>query len=178
MMKILIPYASAHGSTAEVAQFMGTELTRQGFSVTVSSIQLLNDVAGYDAFLLGSAVHSGVWLPEMVHFVREYRTQMATKPVYLWVMCIRVLEPGGHEHVLEHYFPKHVVEQLPIYGVRAFAGKIDQASLDWSESWTMALRYDGMRTAKSYSGDFRDWDDIRSWTQKVGSELQSLSTRR
>ena len=71
-----------------------------------------------------------------------------------------------------------MIERLPVYGVRAFAGKIDQVLLDWSESWTLALRYDGIQAASNYAGDYRDWDDIRAWAIQVGQELKGLTVHR
>lgn len=53
---VLVAYATADGSTAEIAQRIGHELTRRGTLVEVQSVADLPDPAPSDAVVPGSAI--------------------------------------------------------------------------------------------------------------------------
>ena len=78
-MKVLVGYATVHGSTVEVAQRIGDVLTQQGLDVTVADVKTLTHVDGYDAFVLGTAIHAGTWLPELKGFFRAFESQLIGK---------------------------------------------------------------------------------------------------
>lgn len=103
MMKVLIAYATAHGSSSDIARAIGDVLKAHGEQVTVEDVRNITHVDGYDAYIFGSAIHSGTWLPEMKGFLHAYQPQLAGKPVYFWMSCIRVMEQDGMEHVSEFY---------------------------------------------------------------------------
>src|SRR4051794_15073875 len=102
-MNVLIAYASAHGSTAAVGQEISRIFEERGLSITVANIKAVRSVRDYDVLVLGSAIHSGAWLPEMTAFFRAFQEDLTAKPIYLWVSCIRALEQSGEEHVLKYY---------------------------------------------------------------------------
>jgi menaquinone-dependent protoporphyrinogen oxidase len=173
-MKVLLGYASAHGSTAEVAQFIGKTLQEKGLTVTVASVESVVSVEGYQAFILGTAIHSGTWLPAMTAFIGQFQAQLIGKPIYMWVSCIRVLEQFGEEHVMEYYMAHDLLHPLMMNDVAVFAGKLDLNATDWNERWTLAARYDGSTWPSSFDGDFRDWDKIRAWAEKTAAGLLAI----
>ena len=62
---VLITYASAYGSTIDVAAAIGKTLGAQGLPVRVAPIAenpSIDGEPGCRAVLIGSAVHSGRWL--------------------------------------------------------------------------------------------------------------------
>lgn len=171
-MKVLVAYATVHGSTAEVAQAIGEELKAQGLQVTVEDVNQMQRLNGYDAFVLGTPVHAGTWLPELKEFFKKNIKHILGKPVYVWVTCIRVMERFGREHVMEFYMVPEILDKLDVRDKTAFAGKLDLQNTDWNERWTLAARYDGESWPINFDGDFRDWDAIRTWAHKVAQELQ------
>ena len=52
-MRALIVYASAHGSTAEVARFMAEIWRKRGIETDVAAVGTAPSLAGYDAYALG-----------------------------------------------------------------------------------------------------------------------------
>lgn len=171
-MKVLVGYATVHGSTADIAQAIGEELTAQGLQVTVENVTRVQRLNGYDAFVLGTPIHASNWLLEMKEFVKKNIKQMLGKPVYFWVACIRVIERFGLEHVMEFYMAPEILDKLDVRDKTAFAGKLDLQNTDWNERWTLAARYDGESWPINFDGDFRDWEAIRAWAHKVARELQ------
>src|SRR3954447_17805409 len=60
-MKILVAYASEHGATREIAEHIGRALGDAGLDVDVRDADDVNDVAPYDAAVIGSAVYMRPW---------------------------------------------------------------------------------------------------------------------
>ena len=87
-MKVLVAYASGHGSTAEVAQRIGGELKTRGLNTVISPVQDVGSVDGFDAFVLGSAVHAGTWLPEMISFLKNDNDFFGVKGIYSIIIII------------------------------------------------------------------------------------------
>jgi menaquinone-dependent protoporphyrinogen oxidase len=170
-MNILVGYASAHGSTAEIAAFIGKVFEEHQLSVTVANVAAVESVDAYDVFVLGSAIHAGMWLTEFSQFLARFEGILATKPVYMFITCIRVLEAGGYQHAIEHYVNHSVTDKLGVREIHPLAGKLEMSAVDWDERWTLAAQFDGSRTAASYNNDFRNWDAIRTWATHVANKL-------
>ncbi len=166
-MKILVGYASAHGSTGEIAQEMAKVLEEYQYTATVADVTQVTSVDGYDGFVLGSPIHAGMWLTEMSQFLSRFGDQLAVKPIYFFITCIRVLEPQGMEHVIKDYVNHAVLNKLHVRETTAFAGKLTLGDIDWDERWTLAARFDGATPAATYNNDFREWDKIRVWSRHV-----------
>ena len=69
-MTVLVGYASAHGSTREIAERIGARLTELGCTADVVSLDSGVGPEAYSAVVLGSAVHSRRWLPAAEEYVR------------------------------------------------------------------------------------------------------------
>ncbi len=70
---ILILYASFHGSTAQIAEFMGEKLNIQGISSSVKSINEHIDFSLYNGIIMGAPIHRGKWMGEAIDFVNKHR---------------------------------------------------------------------------------------------------------
>ncbi|MDQ3886691.1 MAG: flavodoxin domain-containing protein [Actinomycetota bacterium] len=81
-MTVLVAYASAHGSTRGIAERIATKLGEQGYRVQVRALGQVADTRGYDAVVLGSAVHNQAWLPEATDFVHHNLGPLTERPVY------------------------------------------------------------------------------------------------
>jgi menaquinone-dependent protoporphyrinogen oxidase len=182
-MNILVAYASAHGSTAQVALKIGQILGEKGVNAVVANVKDVRSIHEFDGIVLGSAIHNGTVLKEMNSFIRAFADELPSKHIYLWLNCIRVLEQYGEAHVLDNYLDHELLNPLRILDIAVFAGKLDLASVDWDERWSLAARYDGSTWPSNFDGDYRDWNKIQTWAGKVAAELlllkpvQTQSTR-
>jgi menaquinone-dependent protoporphyrinogen oxidase len=170
-MKVLIAYASKHGSTAEVAHFVAGVLREHNIEVTVNLVDELAIISGYDAYILGSPIYGGMWLSEISRFLEKFKQELAKKPVYMWIMCIRVLETNGREHALKEYVHQPTLHEIGVRDVAVFAGKLNLDVIDWNERWTLAARYDGESLPGTRNDDYRDWNAIRAWAIQVREAL-------
>ena len=80
-MKVLVGYATVHGSTAEVAERIGHVLTQRGHDVTVANVKTLTHLDGFQAFVLGTAIEAGTWLPEFKAFFEKRMSPSFERPV-------------------------------------------------------------------------------------------------
>jgi menaquinone-dependent protoporphyrinogen oxidase len=83
-MRVLVSYASRHGSTREVAEVVGRALRGAGMEVDVCSsgdVDLNEDVG---AVILGSAIYMGSWLREAEDFATRNAAALQALPVWLF----------------------------------------------------------------------------------------------
>lgn len=170
-MNILIGYASAHGSTAEIAQFIGRILSAFDASVTVADVKHMESVDGYDAFVLGSAIEGGMWRQDMLLFMDRFRDVLAAKPTFLFITCIRVLEADGDAHARRYYVHPEYIDQLHIEDIAVFAGRLNIQKIDWNESWLLAAQYDGAVVPGRLNHDYRDWNAVALWALSLARQL-------
>jgi menaquinone-dependent protoporphyrinogen oxidase len=171
-MKILVAYASVHGSTGEVAEFIGRVLRDYNTEVTVSDVSDVQSVDGYDVFVLGSAVHGGLWLHEMSAFTDRFAQQLAQKPSYFWITCIRALEAAGSEHALKYYVDHKALQSFDVRDVVVFSGKLQTDAITRQEQWYLAANYDGKLMPGNIKHDFRDWQAIAAWANGIAKDQQ------
>ena len=78
-MKLLVTYASKYGSTAEIAEVIGKELRKRTHEVEVKKIDDVGNLAGYDGFIIGSAVYAGGWMKSAARFLRSNQELLTGK---------------------------------------------------------------------------------------------------
>jgi menaquinone-dependent protoporphyrinogen oxidase len=177
-MKVVVGYASVHGSTKGVAEEVANRLTGAGIDVTAKPIEELGAIHGYDAVVLGSAVHNMAWLPEAAAYVRAHGTELAARPVWLfsvssvgdttsffgprvgWLMRRMRTEPKEIAGFRLAIRPR---------GHRNFAGAVERSH--WDLRGHLFLKVFG----GSY-GDHRDWRDIDDWADDVARQLLTVET--
>ncbi|MBN2086424.1 MAG: flavodoxin domain-containing protein [Anaerolineales bacterium] len=158
--KVLIAYASKLGSTGEVAQAIGEQLTARGFVADVLRVGDVKDVAPYNSFLLGSAVRMGRWLPEAVGFLEQNAGSFAGKSVFYFSVCMTMREdtPENRSRALPMTNAARAIREPN--AEEFFGGRMDYSKLPFLEQAIL-------RAKKIPEGDFHDWDAIRAWAGKL-----------
>ena len=170
-MNILVGYASAHGSTAEIAERIAHKLRAFDLAVTLADVARVRTLKPYSAFVLGSAIHNSTILPAMSKFVRHFTDDLYTRPVFFFITCIRVLEAEGRRHALENYVPYEVEMGVQPRSIAVFAGRLDLRRANPAERWMLALRYQGEMPPEHFDADHRDWPAIDTWSKAIGAGL-------
>ena len=83
-MKVLVVFASKHGSTKGIADFIGEKLRQSGADVDVLEVNQVRDLRSYDAFVIGSALYFGHWMKDAKRFVSRNRAILSSRPVWLF----------------------------------------------------------------------------------------------
>lgn len=158
--RLLVTYATRAGSTVRVAEAIAIVLRKRGFLVDITPIKENPGVKGYQAVLIGSAIRRGSWLPEAINFVKINKE--ALRRVRVALFTVHMLNRGDDEQSRlnrEAYLDALRPLVLPVDHV-FFPGKIDPARLSLIERLIV-------RSVKSPVGDFRDWDKIGGWADKL-----------
>ncbi|MFD8307069.1 flavodoxin domain-containing protein [Streptomyces sp. NPDC059690] len=166
-MTVLVGYATAHGSTREIAHRIGSRMRTAGVEVDVRALDAVDEVGGYDAFVVGSAVHDQKWLDEARNFVRRDIAAPGSRPVWLFSVGM----PGALRGPWKRLMYKEVLaieEDLAApfsaRGHRLFSGVIRPGHL--SRRGRLMFRLMGCRY-----GDHRDWGEIDGWAQEIAGTL-------
>ena len=185
-MTALVAYASKYGATRGIAERIGATLQRMGTDVKVAPAVPAEDISDYEAYVIGSAVYSGSWLPDAAEFERAHSAVLAARPVWLFSsgpLGADVKEPEeqekgedeafgqikifGVKRVIHWPLPKEVVEFRGLIRPRdheMFFGALDHKNLSFAERLAM-------KAVGGMEGDFRDWDSIDAWAETVAREL-------
>jgi len=159
--RLLVAYATAAGSTIGVAEAIGKTLATSGHGVDVKPFKNNPSLEGYQAVILGSAVHGGRWLPEATEFIQDHQAELTRVPVA--VFCVHIMNLGTDEKSskkrLAYLDP--VRSLLPIVDEAYFAGKgIDPDTSSRFERFMASLM-------QIPPGDKRDWDKINTWAGNI-----------
>ena len=175
-MKVLVAYASKHGSTKGIADFIGEKIRERGLQVDVLEVEQVKNVGDYDAFVIGSAVYMFHWMKEVAKFVSRNKSILSTRPVWLFssgptgtnqkdAKGRDLLDPNvsGPKELEE------LREKLRFRDHRIFFGTFDPKDLDFFSR--QFFKSASIREATPI-GDFRDWKEIEAWSNQIASSLQ------
>lgn len=162
-MKILVAHASRMGSTAEIAQRIADQLREAGHEVDVSPCSDAPNADRYAAVIIGSALYIGRWERSALAYLTAQTAHLAGRPTWLFQSgpCGEVLdkEPTKTPRAV-----LRLTQRMNLPPPVTFGGRLDPL-----RAKTRLARW----MAKSaYAGDYRDWDQVRSWTEKILVQLQ------
>jgi menaquinone-dependent protoporphyrinogen oxidase len=170
-MRVLLVYASHYGATKGIAERIGETLREEGLEVDLKAAE---DDFGhladkeYDAFVVGSAIHAGHWLPSAADFVRHNRDVLAARPSWLFSSG-----PIGEKYVHQPQpDPPEIAEfrrALDLHDHVVFAGAFDPESADLARVGWLERQ---IASRLMPVGDFRDWPEIERWATAIVRELR------
>ena len=149
--RALVAYATKHGSTEEVARFIGDVLGRRGLRVDIVAARAAREaVDGYDLVILGGAIYSGRWHRDAQRFLKSHRDELLHVPVAVFGM--------GPRDTTDEAFAR-VVSQL----ARALTRR------DWLTPVATAVfgGVDPPSRRPERRRDARDWTVIETWATSV-----------
>jgi menaquinone-dependent protoporphyrinogen oxidase len=178
--RVLVAYASAHGSTRGIAERIAAKLRERALDVTLHDIIADGTApAEFGAAIIGSAIHNARWLPEATQFLRRNGKMLAQHS--LWLFSVSSL---GDE---ESFFPPRVARfmrrsrksveesagipaEVPFREHRNFAGAIARDHYPLvGNLFMMAMR--------GRYGDQRNWPAIDAWAATIAADLTAREER-
>ena len=159
--RVLIAYATKHGTMADVAGTIADELRRHGLEVDVQRVEEPADISWYDGVIVGSALYMGRWRGEAVDFLRRHRDELAERPVWLFHGGPLSSDPETFEQRLPDGV-RVMAARIGIRGTMTVGGRLLPGTPGFVES--LMLR-------GGTSGDFVDHDTIRRWAREIATEL-------
>lgn len=172
-MRVLVAYASVHGSTESIAERIAGVLADRGVAVTTSPMARAGDAGRYEAFVLGSAIHNRAWLPEATGFVARSRDVLVRRPVWLFSVGM----PAALRGPWRSFAGKEAAAVLagPLAGLGArdhvlFSGVIAPEHI--TRTGRLLFKAMGCRY-----GDYRDWALVDAYAAGVANALRSPGSR-
>lgn len=165
---VLVAYATKMGSTAGIAEAIGTELRRHGHQVDVQEVAAVDSIAEYDAVVVGSAIYIRRWRPEAVHFLRKHADDLRDRQVWLFHSG-----PVGPDREQSESMPGNVRRLAHRIGARpamTFAGALDPATAKGFLARRLATG--------NLAGDSRDWNLIAAWSEEIAAAISSTENVR
>ncbi|MGK5112268.1 flavodoxin domain-containing protein [Geodermatophilus sp. CPCC 205506] len=172
-VRVLVGHATAAGSTQGIAERIAVGLADVA-DVAVHPLGPDVDPTGFDAFVIGSAVHDQAWLPAASDFLRSGRAVLADRP--FWCFSVAGAAPRGPISRVVVGMEVRKIETAFPAGLRprehrVFAGIVAMEGLPlWGKLFWRALG--------GSPGDHRDWPAIDSWTDDIAAALGELSRDR
>lgn len=177
-MRILVAYASRHGATRGIAERIADTLRREGLEAEARPVGSVADLAGYDAFVVGSAAYMFHWLREASGFVRHNRSVLRTKPV--WLFSSGPLGGPTDEEGRDQkttLVPKEIPELRETVGARnhrVFLGAYERERRPVGFAERFVSLMPAARDAFPV-GDFRDWPEIEAWALEIAGDLRPVT---
>lgn len=169
-MRVLVVHGSHLGSTAEIAERIGSVLETAGFQVIVRPAGQeagSSTAEAFDAFVIGGGIYGGRWHPDAVAFIRRHAATLLAKPT--WLFSSGPLGVNGR--TAEPREPVELSELAPLIHARGhavFAGAHDRSLVEGSEL-TRLEKFIARRFVPE--GDWRDWSTIEAWARSIASQL-------
>jgi menaquinone-dependent protoporphyrinogen oxidase len=192
--RILVTYATRHGSTAEVAEWIAQELRDAGAAVDVAPVDAGPHVGDYQAVVLGGPMIMG-WHKGARRFLSAHAATLADMPTALFITAASLTETGeeaidgipivkdpwlvkeprtpGKPTRKERYArPGHYLKAAreaapdvrPV-SVAFFAGSLDLTSMNLFEKLFIML------VIGATPGDARNRKAVRQWARHITPKL-------
>jgi menaquinone-dependent protoporphyrinogen oxidase len=165
-MKALVAFASKHGSTKEIADYIAKTLEQHQIQTDVLYVGAVMHLTDYDAVIIGSAVYAGQWRPEAAQFIKVRTDILAEKRIWLFSSG-----PTGHGNATDllggFLFPENLEyhrNKINPVDTAVFHGNLDLTKLTLAE----------LMIVNSYGGplgDYRQWDKIKAWADSIAATL-------
>ena len=162
--RVLVAYATKHGSTREVAQAIAETLADAGLVAEVRPAAEVEEVEPYAAVVLGGSLYMTRWHADAVRFLRRHAPTLRGRALAVYAMGPLTLaehDVAGAREQLERAL-RHVPEVEPAE-TAIFGGVIDPALLRFPFSLMPA-------------SDARDPEAIEAWARKVAALAEAGAT--
>jgi menaquinone-dependent protoporphyrinogen oxidase len=169
-MSILVTYATAKGSTREIAERIASRLEAFVTPVECLSVKEVQaaSLPNYSAVIVGSAIHVGSWLGPARRFIHSNAAALKAKPVWAFSVGMPPQEVDrANEEIMMDTKIRKVVPDL--CGHRLFQGRFYKQDLGWFLGMIFMCC---VPKEKTKWGDARNWEDIEAWADNVGKEIR------
>ncbi len=172
---LLLAYDTIHGSTAEVAEYIGNDLCDQGFRVDLRLVTNVESISVYDAIIVGSALYEFTWLKDAKEFLQQNQTALAQLPTAYFIVGASMSEdtPENRE-MAKKFFVDPVLKKFPDItplSIGLFGGAVDFATNDYNLFEWVVLKILGLILGYTDSADWRNWDAIDTWSKELAGKL-------
>ncbi len=194
--RVLLVYATRHGSTREVADAVAEALRAAGREVDERAAEDAPGPAGYDAVVVGGPMIMG-WHRQALRYLKTHRAELQSVPTALFITAASLTDTGETEvdgvpivkdpwlakaprtpgklryresyALPAHYLGDVLKEAAPLRPrtVAFFGGCLDLTTMNIFEKLFVLL------AVSATPGDGRHWELIRSWGAGLAEQLEA-----
>lgn len=172
-MTVLVAFASELGSTREIAQHVASHMAVALGKVDCRSVEEVDSVSGYEAVLVGSAIHNQRWLPTAALFFTRLAPELAKRPVWAFNVGMADALPKPFrkraEAMQQSRLRGALTQEVPLRGHKVFSGVYR------SDQMPAPLRV-LFRFAGGRFGDLRNWAAVDAWTDQITAQLAETAS--
>ena len=166
--RVLIVYDTKYGATRTIANQMQDVLCASGAQVDMSLVKRIQDISTYDAVILGSAIISEKWRPDILKFLKAQEGALANKQVAVFIVCGLLGEDTAENRdIAQKYYVDGVLEKfpqvVPVGSAGLFAGVMDYSVLQPVDEFLVRVLFGKFLP----EGDYRNFDKVTQWTEDV-----------
>jgi menaquinone-dependent protoporphyrinogen oxidase len=165
MAPVLVAYASKHSSTAEIAERIAAAMREAGRTAEARPASEVEDLSGYDAVVLGSAVYAKRWQRDARAFARRHAGELKDMPVWLFSSG-PFGAPEDHPTAPTPPVADKLVEQLGAHEHVMFGGRVPPDPGNFVERAML-------KSTPPEQRDARDWPAIEAWARDVAEQVGS-----
>lgn len=166
--RILVAYASEYGSTNEVAKYIGSILCQNGNKVDVQWIQNINNLDDYDSIIIGSPIQYDTWMPDAIKFITKHQDTLSKLEVSYFFTCLTLSKKTKQTELQANEYANNLYKLIPKIkpkSIGQFSGVLDYSKMSFLSK---IIFKSGFFILGVKEGDYRNWADIKSWTNKQG----------
>jgi menaquinone-dependent protoporphyrinogen oxidase len=159
---VLVAYASKHGTTREVAEFVAQTLEMSGLAVEVEEAARVGSIAHYDAVVVGGGLYMGRWHKDARRLLERHRRALAGVRLAVFGMGPDELEESKvveSRRQLDRALA--ATPELTPVAVTVFGGALKP------ETWRFPF-------SRLPAFDARDWDEIEEWAEEVAASISPV----
>ncbi len=157
--RVLVAYATKHGSTQEVAEDIAETLRGIGLAVDIMAAADVAHLRGYSGVVLGAALYTGKLHKDARQFLKRHEDALLVRPVAVFAMGPRTLEPSdvaSSRAQLDRALA--AVPRLAPVSLAIFGGVVAPETLRFPFNRMPAC-------------DARDWTAIETWATELAPRL-------
>lgn len=172
-IKVLVAYASTHGSTQEVAEAVAATLREYELTVDLQPARNVRTLDGYRAVVLGAPLYMFHLHKDAVRFLSQHRKAL-TGGLLIAIFAGGPIETSDEKGWQE--VRKQLDQELAKFpwlkpvAVEVVGGRFDPARLRFPWNLIPALR-------QMPPSDLRDWEAIHRWASSLAQKLQPVMSR-
>lgn len=180
MSKVLILYGTRYGCTKEIAQEIEKFIQEKGFSTEIydlkeNSSKNVPSLKDFDGILIGTSIKMTLWTKSVKKYVKKNITELKQRQDKLgFFICCGT---ANKKEEIGSAIEKFITPRLEKLGfnpalIDAFGGVYDFSDNSlmggmYKKIMAKSLQEDeGWETVENKAYDFRDWDQIKDFTNK------------
>lgn len=168
--KVLLAYASTHGSTQEVAEAIAATLRQHEHEIDLQPAHNVRTLEGYSVVILGAPLYMFRLHKDALGFLNRHRKPLANGlPVAIFAGGSIESNDESEQQAVRNMLDKELAKfpWLKPIAIEVVGGRFDPTSLHFPWNLIPALK-------QKAPIDLRDWDAIRQWASTLAGQFQPV----